>query len=67
MHGVQFFTHLSASMCNPLLESVNHLVASDELVADQLQQVIEFVVICAHVCLYFGQEVVVCERGCVMY
>jgi hypothetical protein len=50
-----------------VFERLNQLVPSCELDADHLQQLVEFGVIRARICLDFGQEVVVSECGGVMH
>jgi hypothetical protein len=67
MQRVYLPTYLSASTCYPVFKGLNQLVSSCELGADHLQQLVEFCVIRARICLDFGQEVVVCERGSVMH
>jgi hypothetical protein len=50
-----------------MLERLYQLVPRRELCTDHLQQLVEFSVIYARVCLDFCQEVVICEGGRVMY
>ena len=67
MKCVYFSTHLPTAIHYPMLERLYQLVPRRELCADHLQQLVEFSVIYARVCLDFCQEVVICEGGRVMY